>query len=145
MSQYFPKPRSCELYLSNHETKVDLKNVAGVDTSKLGKKGWFSKLKILDADKLIPVPVDLSKLNDVVKYNTVKKGVYNPKIKNIENKIPDITTNTNLNAKINVIKREIPSITNLATTTSLNAKINETKNKIPNITNLATTTALTDI
>ena len=35
-------------------------------------------------------------------------------------------TNTPLNAKINVVKNELPSITiNLTTTTALNAKINE--------------------
>ena len=74
----------------------------------------------------------------------LKKDVYNAKIKNIEDKIPDTTklaTNTSLNAEINEVKREMLSITNLATTaTAINAKINEVKNKIPNITNLATTT-----
>ena len=74
------------------------------------------------------------------------KKIYNVKIKDIEDKIPDITnlaTNTFLNAKINEVKNEIPSITNLATPAALNAKINEVKNKIPNITNLATNTAVT--
>ena len=56
-----------------------------------------------------------------------------------------VVTDTTLNAKINKVKKEIPSITNLATTTALNAKINEVKNKISNITNLATTTALTAV
>ena len=68
----------------------------------------------LDVDKLAVVPVNLSKLRDVVK-NDIKKYVYNAKIKNIEDKIPDITnlaTNTILNAKINEVKNEIPSITN---------------------------------
>ena len=45
----------------------------------------------LDVNKLLPVPVDLSKLSDVVKNDVVKKDVYNAKIKNIEDKIPDIT------------------------------------------------------
>ena len=53
------------------------------------------------------------------------------------------TTKTTLHAKINEVKREIPSITNLVTTTVLNAKTNEVKNKISNTTNLATTTAFT--
>ena len=69
------------------------------------------------------------------------------KIKNIEDKIPDITnlaTNTTLNAKMNEVKNEIPNI-NLATTTALNAKTIEVKNKISIITNLATTTALTAV
>ena len=66
------------------------------------------KIKVdkLDVDKLVPVPVDLSKLSDVVENDVVKKDVYNAKIKNIESKIPDTTnvaTNTTLNAKINEI------------------------------------------
>ena len=43
------------------------------------------------------------------------------------------------------IEDKIPDITNLATKTTLNAKINEVKGKIPNITNLATKTALTAV
>ena len=63
-----------------------------------------SKVDKLDVDKLAPVPVGLSKLSDVVENDVVKKDVYNAKIKNIEDKIPDITnlaTNSSLNAKIN--------------------------------------------
>ena len=105
-----------------------------------------SKTDKLDVDKLVPFPVDLSKLSDVVKNVVVKNGVYNAKIKNIEDKIPNITNlaiNASLNAKINEVKGEIPNITNLATNVSLNAKINYVKGEMPNITNLATTTALT--
>ena len=40
---------------------------------------------------IVPVPVDLSKLSDVVKNDAVKKDVYNAQIKNIEDKIPDVT------------------------------------------------------
>ena len=47
---------------------------------------------------------------------------------------------TTLNAKINEVKNEIPSITNLSSNTALNAKINDVKNKVPNITNLTKTT-----
>ena len=64
-------------------------------------------------------------------------NVYNAKIKNIEDKIPDITnlaTNTSLNAKINEVKIEVCNVTNLVTNVSLNAKINEVKNEIPSIT-----------
>ena len=69
-------------------------------------------------------------------------------MKNIEDKIPDITnlaTKITVNAKINQVKGEIPSITNLATTAAPNAKINEVKGKIPGITNLGSTTALTTV
>ena len=95
---------------------------------------------------MIPVPVYLSKLSDLVKNDVLKKDEYNAMIKNIEDKIHDITnlaTNASINAKINEVKGEVRTFTNLATNVSLQAKINKVKNKIPNITNLATTTALT--
>ena len=97
------------------------------------------KVDKLDIDKLVPVPVDLSKLSDVVKY-VVKKDVYNAKIKDVQNKIPNITnlaTNTTLNVKRNEIKSKIPSITNFAATAAFNAEITEIKHKIPNMTNVA--------
>ena len=83
------------------------------------------KLDQLDVDRLGPLLIDLSKLSNVVKTDVVKKDIYNTKITNIEDKIPDITNlaaNTILNAKINEVKNEIPSIP--STTTALNAKIN---------------------
>ena len=51
-----------------------------------------SKVDKLNVDKLVPAPFDLSKLSNVVKNDVVKRDVYNAKIKNIEDKIPDITT-----------------------------------------------------
>ena len=77
--------------LANLKSDVDkldidkLKNAAG-NVSNLK-----SKVDKLDVDKLVPVPVDLSKLSDVVK-NDVRKDVYNTKIKNIEDKIPELLT-----------------------------------------------------
>ena len=41
----------------------------------------------MNTDKLVPVPVDVSKLTNVVKNEVVKKSEYNAKIKNIEDKI----------------------------------------------------------
>ena len=61
--------------------------------------------------------------------------MYNAKIKNIKDKMPDITnlaTKISFNAKINEVKGEIPIITNVATTTSLSA----VENKMPNVSNL---------
>ena len=106
-----------------------------------------TKADNLDVDKLIPLPVDLSKLSGVLKNDIVKNDVYNAKIKNID-KIPDITnlsSNASLNSKINEVKGEIPRLTNLSINASLNAKINEFKVEIPNITNLATTSALSTV
>ena len=140
-----------ELDLSNYATRADLKNAAGIDISKFAKKVDLASLKSnvdkldidklknvptslsslkskvdeLDVDELVPFSVDLNKQSYVVKIDVVKKDVYNAKIKNIEDKIPDITnlaTNTTLNVKINEIKNKIPELTNLATNTYLNAK-----------------------
>ena len=38
-----------------------------------------SKADKLDVDKLVPLPVDLSKLSDVAEIDVVKKDVYNAK------------------------------------------------------------------
>ena len=60
------------------------------------------------------------------------------KIKNIENKMLDITnlaTNTTPNAKINKVKNEIPSITSLATTAALTT----VENRMPNVSYIVTT------
>ena len=83
-----------------------------------------SKVNNLNVDRLVPNPVDLSKLSDVVKYIVVQEDVYNAKIKNIEDKISDITnaaTHASLNAKINEVKGETPNITNLMITNDLSA------------------------
>ena len=63
--------------LSNYATKADIKNISHVDTSSFALKTNLANLKTevdkLDIDKLVPVPVDLSKLSDVVKNEIVKK------------------------------------------------------------------------
>ena len=50
-----------------------------------------SKVDKLDANKSVPVPVDLSKLSDILKNDVVKKDGYNTKMKNIEDKISNLT------------------------------------------------------
>ena len=85
MSQYFPKPYerfgaviNVKVDLSNYATKADLKNATGINKSKLASKCDLVSLKAevdkLDIDKLIPIPVDLSKLSDVIKNDIVKKN-----------------------------------------------------------------------
>ena len=120
---------------------MDIDKLKNVPTNLSNLKCKIDKLYV---DELVLAPVDLSKLSDVVKTYVVKKDVYNAKIKNIDNTIPDITNltpNTTLNSKIKEVKNEILSISNLATTAAFNAKANEVKNKKANITNLASTTA----
>ena len=107
-----------------------------------------SKVDKLDVNKLGPVSVDLSKLSNLVKNDVVKKDVHNAKIKNIEDKIPDIThlaSKTTLNAKTNEVKVEIPNIIKLAINAYVNTEINEVKGKIANISNFATTSDFTAV
>ena len=84
MSQHFPKPFinfveyiNVKIDLSNCATKTDLKNIAHIDTSSFALKTNLASLKTevdkLDIDKLAPVPVDLSKLSDVVKMMLLKR------------------------------------------------------------------------
>ena len=41
-----------------------------------------SKVDKLDVGKVVPVPVDVSKLSNVLKNDVVKKDVYNATVKN---------------------------------------------------------------
>ena len=93
---YSKNKMEVELDLSNSATKSDLKNTTGVETSQFAKKDDLANLKSvnvkldidksseLDADKLKPVPVNLSKLSGAVKNDVVKKDLYNAKIKDVE-------------------------------------------------------------
>ena len=152
MCQYFPKPYepfggdiNVKVDLSNYATKADIKNISHVDTSSFALKTNFANLKTevdkLDIDKLVPIPVDLSKLSDVVKNDVVKKDVYDKlvaKVNNIDtsgNKIPDtsgLAKKTDYNTKIPEIEGKIPDISNLATKTVLTT----IENKIPSVSNL---------
>ena len=55
-----------------------------------------NKIDQLNNDELVPAPVDLTKLNDAVKNDVVKKDAYNVKLKKIKNEIPNLLSNTNL-------------------------------------------------
>ena len=100
-SQYFSKPFGSfggnvyvKVDLSNYATKTDLKNVTHVDTSSFAIKTILASLKTevdeLDIDKLVPVPVELSKCryvvkSDVVKNDVVKKAVYDQLVAKVNN------------------------------------------------------------
>ena len=62
----------------------------------------------------MPVPVDLSKLNDVVKNDVVKKTDYNAKITDIEGKIPDVS-NLATKTVLTTVENKISSVSELAT------------------------------
>ena len=82
MSQYLPNRMThfAKVDLSNYAVKTDIKNIARVDTSSFALKTNLASLNTevnkLDTDKLVPVPVNLSKLSDVVKNDVVKKTAY---------------------------------------------------------------------
>ena len=87
ISQYFRKPYepfggeiNVKVDLSNYATKADIKNISHVDTSSFALKSNLASLERevdqLDINKLAPVPVDLSKLSDVVKNDVAKKTAY---------------------------------------------------------------------
>ena len=85
MSQYFPKRYNShfgdsvkvKIVLSNYATKTDIKDISDVDTSSFALKTILTSLKTevdkLDIGKLVPIPVDLSKLRDVVKMMLLKR------------------------------------------------------------------------
>ena len=91
--------------LSNYARKTDLKNVSHVDLSSFTLKSKLASLKTevdkLDIDKLVPVPVDLSKLSDIVKNDVVKKTEYNK----LATKVDSIDT-TNFVRKLNMKKMD---------------------------------------
>ena len=96
MSQYFPKSYepfggniNVTVDLPNYATKDDIKNIIHVDTSSFPLKTNLANLKTqvdkLDIDKLANVPVDLSKLSNVVKNAVVKKTVYDKLVAKVDN------------------------------------------------------------
>ena len=96
MSQYFPKPYepldediNVKVDLSNYATKAEIKNILNIDTSSFALKSNLDNLKTevdkLDIDKIVPVPVDLSKLSGVAKNNVFKKDVYDKLVTKVNN------------------------------------------------------------
>ena len=153
MSQYFPKPFrnfgrniNVKVDLSNYATKTDLKNVTHVDTSSFALKTNLVNLKTevdkLDIDKLVPVPVDLSKLSDVVKYHVVKKAVYVKLVAKVNNiDTSDFMLKTKYHTDKTKLEKKILDVSNLVK----KAKLTELENKIPDVSSLATKTAVTAV
>ena len=123
MIQYFPKSfRSfgeninVKVDLSKYATKTDLKNVTHVDISSFALKtnlaGLKTKVDKLSIEKLVPVPVDLSKLSDVIKNDVVKKTVYNKLVVKVDNiDTSDFVWQTKYNADKAELEKKIPNVT----------------------------------
>ena len=157
MSQYFQKPYepfggniNVKVDLSNYATKTDIKNISHVDTSSFALKTNLASLKTevdkLHTDKLVPVPVDLSKLGDAVINAVVKKTVYDKLVAKV-NSID--TSGFVLKTKYDADKTELEKIffdtSGLVKKTDYNTKITEIEGKIPDVSSLATETALTTV
>ena len=160
MSQYLPKPYepfvgdiNVNVDLFNYATKTDLKSVPHVDVSSFALKSNFASLETevdkLNIDKLVPIPVDLSKLTDVVKNDVVKKTEYNKLVTKVDN---IDTTNfvsrtkyekdgSGFEDKISKVGKKIPNVSDLVKKkTDFKAKITEVENKILDVSSLITKT-----
>ena len=132
--------------LSSYATKTDLKHVTLVDTSTFALQKdlaiWKTEVDDLDIDKLVPVPVDLSKLSNVVKDDVVKKAVYDKlvsKVNNID------TSKFVLKTKYQADKAELEKKTFDVTDLAEKTKLAELETKMPDVSGLATKTALTAV
>ena len=153
MSKYFPKSFgsfgrniNVKVDLSNNATKTDIKNISHDDTSSFALKTNLANLKTevdkLDIEKLVSVPVDLSKLSDVLKNDVVKKTVYDKltaKVNNIDTN--DFFLKTKYQTNKTELEKKIPYLTDFVK----KVKLTELENKIPDVSNLAVKTALTAV
>ena len=152
MSKYFPEPYepfggdiNVTADLSNYATKADIKNISHVDTSSFALKTNSANLKTeadkLDIDKLVPAPVDVSILSDVVK-NVVKKTTYDKLVAKINNiDTSGFVLKTKCDTDKSELEKKFPDVTDFVK----KAKLTGLENKIPDISNLATKTALTTV
>ena len=125
MSHYFPKPFrnfggsiNVKVDLSIYATKTDLKNVTHVDTSSSALKSNLANLKTeldkLGIDKLAPVPLDLSKLSDVIKNDVVKKTMYDKLVAKVDNiDSSDFVLKTKYQTDKTELKIKNPDVSNL--------------------------------
>ena len=136
--------------LSNYATKTDIKNISHVHTSSFSLKTNLAGLKTevdkLDIDKLAPVPINVSKLSDVVKNDVVKKTVYDKLVA----KLNSINTSafvlkTKYDADKTELEKKILDTSGFFKKADYNIKNTEIEGKIPDVINLATRTALTTV
>ena len=157
MSQYFPKPYepfggdiNAKVDLSNYAAKADIKNVSHLDTSSFRLKTNLASLKTgvhkLDIDKSVPVPVDLSKLSDVVKNDVVKKDVYDKLVAKVNSiDTSGFVLKTKYDPDKSKLENKIPDTSVLVKKTEYDSKIADIECRIPDISGLATNTALTAV
>ena len=85
----------------------------------------------LDIEKLAPVPVDLSRLSDVVKNDVAKKTVYDKLVAKVNNiDTSDFVLKTKYDTDKTELEKKIPDTSGLVKKTNYNTKITELENKI---------------
>ena len=94
----------------------------------------------------MPVPLDFSKLSNVVKNEVVKKTVY----EKVAGKVNSINSSgfilkTKYNPDKLELENKIPHVSNLVKKSDYNAKVDEIEGNIPTISGLSTTSALTAV
>ena len=157
MSQYFPIPYesfggdiNVKFDISNYATKADIKNISHVDTSSFALKTNLASLKTevdkLDIDKLVPVPVNLSKLSDVVKNDVVKKNAYDKLVAEVNSIDTSLfVLKTKYDTDKSELNNKIPDTSSLVKETYYNTKITEIEGKIPDVSKLVIKTVLTTV
>ena len=90
----------------------------------------------------MPVPVDLSQLNDVAKNDVVKRTVYDKLIAKVDSIDTSLFV---LKSKHDTDKPKVPDTSHLIKKTDYNIKTNKLENKIPDVSGLASKIALAAI
>ena len=124
--------------MSNYATKTDLRNVTHIDISSFALKKKLASLKTqvykLNIDKLMPVPVDLSKLSALVKNDIVKKTVFDKLVAKVNNiDTSDFALKIKYSTDKTELEKKIPDVGNLVN----KVKLTELENKIPNISDVS--------
>ena len=89
----------------------------------------------MNVDQLVPVPVDLSKLSDVVKNDVVKKDVYDKLVTKVNNiDTSRFALKTKYDADKSELENKIPDTSGLVKKTDYDAKIPDKEGKIPDVT-----------
>ena len=86
----------------------------------------------------MPVPVDLSKLSDVVKNDVVKKTVYDKLVAKVNSiDTSGFVLKTKYDTDKSELENKIPDTSGLVKKADYDSKISEIEGKIPDVSNLA--------
>ena len=118
--------------LSNYATETDIKNIAHIGTSSFALKANLASLKSeadkLGVEKLVPVPVYLSKLSDVIENDVVKKTACDKLVAKVNSTDTSrFVLKTDYDRDKSEIENKISDTSGLVKKTDYNAKITETR------------------